>query len=84
MLLIFQRRIERNGFNANQVAVATPVTPVVALVENDTKMNSTRAAKKKLRMRHENGNKPMKAVRKKNVNVRQWVVAFLSLPMKAK
>ena len=28
-------------------------------------MNSTRAAKKKLRMRHENGNKPMKAVRKK-------------------
>ena len=64
MLLIFQRRIERNGFNANQVAVATPVTPVVALVENDTRMNSTRA-KKKLRMRHENGNKPMKAVRKK-------------------
>ena len=46
MLLIFQRRIERNGFNANQVAVATPVTPVVALVENDTRMNSTRAAKK--------------------------------------
>ena len=65
MLLIFQRRIERNGFNANQVAVATPVTPVVALVENDTRMNSTFAAKKKLRMRHENGNKPMKAVRKK-------------------
>ena len=45
MLLIFQRRIERNGFNANQVAVATPVTPVVALVENDTRMNSTFAAK---------------------------------------